>query len=442
MASRTRVSGTPLGGEHATDDTMTGIAADTLLELQSLQAFGVIDLKGLLTILGKITVGKKNELVDRLLEAGCAIKHLTILRDNEEQKKKLERLKAMKRNISTPLQSESAEATSSTDGPVREGIRPRSMNFEPSTPQGAHEEVLTLQAIAGLLDEKLAPVTSSVASLTLRLNQLEENHKAEITSTREEMTANVEVLDGRITSVESAITNVSSLEASLETLLKKAQAELERLQVACGSTTTAHTAHSCTAVVGGLGILGAADSAIKWVENKLWWANAPQPVQTYTKGDNFNGLVFAKFTTEAERDSAVDTIRKAKDKMSDGAEVRASPDRPVEERTVRQVLYGAKKLVLDKGLAWESLWVDDTSSTLQFGRDTVLTVKVVEKEIVVEFGIEWEGYVQSGMWSSLVTDAKAKLTRSGNHQGKGKGLNAGKGKSADKGKGGGKPHRG
>ncbi|CAE8650059.1 unnamed protein product [Polarella glacialis] len=333
-----------------------------------------------------------------------------------------------------------------TDEVARDGVRPRSMQFEqemPATPEAAHSASapLTLGAIAGLLDEKLAPVTSSVASLTLRLNKLQENFESQFADTRLEMETNIEILDSRVSSVESAISKVALLESTLEGLIKRSQDELLNFKGA--SQTTSAPDVVSTTVIGGLSSLGNSESGIQWVKDKLWWTNAPQPTDVFTKGSDYIGLVFAKFATASERDRAISTLNQAKEKMSDGKMVRASPDRPVEERAVRRILFGAKDMLYQKGLAWDSLWVEPESGVLQFDTDIVMTVSVLNSTISVNYGTDWETYLAGGTWTDLMSDATEKIKKSILSKGKGKGSKKGKGHSEGKGKGGGgKPHSG
>ena len=59
-----------------------------------------------------------------------------------------------------------------------------------------------------------------------------------------------------------------------------------------------------TAVLGGLSSMSSVNDAWFWLSNKMWDLYGPQPTEVYSKGE-FRGIIFAKFDSNAERDSAV-----------------------------------------------------------------------------------------------------------------------------------------
>ena len=89
-------------------------------------------------------------------------------------------------------------------------------------------------------------------------------------------------------------------------------------------------------------------------------------VQVFTKGDDFRGIIFAKFADKSQRGDAVSVLRRARCQQ-DGKDVRAKPDLPFEERTMRHLAFGAKRVMTDWGYDKVGLWADHEKGTLSLG---------------------------------------------------------------------------
>ena len=100
---------------------------------------------------------------------------------------------------------------------------------------------------------------------------------------------------------------------------------------------------ACTAVLGGFGALGNFEKAQKWLSNKLWEDWVPVPVDIHDKGD-LKSVIFAKFKSQAERDTAIGLIKSSNDSVS-GTEVWAKPEVPLEQRVVKDIAFGAKHVM-------------------------------------------------------------------------------------------------
>ena len=82
-----------------------------------------------------------------------------------------------------------------------------------------------------------------------------------------------------------------------------------------------------TAVLGGLQGLDSKEEAETWLKDKLTVLKGPEYTETYCKGDEFKGILFAKFATKKERDSAVSKLTQAR-RQKGAQDVWANPDLP------------------------------------------------------------------------------------------------------------------
>ena len=164
----------------------------------------------------------------------------------------------------------------------------------PDTPLDAGAP-LTLQAMATLLDEKLKPVTDTVGNIQARLGVVEKS--------LDETCARVLQLEQR---AESPSPSVMSAPMDMELNKKIAEIEEKFMNLSAKLDDSA-----AVAVVGGMKWALSKDDAEYWFTRQLKYIEAPTPIETFAKGD-FTGLLFARFATKAERDTAVSKIRASK----------------------------------------------------------------------------------------------------------------------------------
>ena len=183
----------------------------------------------------------------------------------------------------------------------------------------------------------------------------------------------------------------------------------------------------CTAVIGGLRDADSADDASTWVKDKLWQMWGPQPVEVYCKGD-FRSVMFAKFSSKTDRDSAVVLLKQA-------GGVWAKADQPIEVRAKASLAFGLKFLLHDKwGYEKYAIWADPESGSVWLGDDMVLqSVSVGEGALKVTYGEGWEPWLQDDNYpefNALVSTLNSKLS---NVASKGVGKTASKGVYGGKG---------
>ena len=91
------------------------------------------------------------------------------------------------------------------------------------------------------------------------------------------------------------------------------------------------------------------------------------------------------------------------------------PDRPLNERVTRSLVFGLKQMFTDWKWDIAGLWADPDDGTFSIGKKIVVTVTIQNKQLKLEYGDEWESYLNDKswpQWNKLVTDMVTKLTAS------------------------------
>ena len=250
-------------------------------------------------------------------------------------------------------------------------------------------EQVTLEAIAGLLDQKLSPLSSLVTKLEQRVDSLE----MKTTETDE--------------SIKSNFKHVFEISEQLKVRVQVLEAEVNG---------KSKSVVDPTIVVGGLQALGSLEAAEKWIGDELWYAWGPQPTATYAKED-FKEILFARFASVTDRDTAMGHL-KSLNKHISGNKLWAKMDTPVETRAPLFLLHKAKELLTSWNIPKASLWVHADKATLTCDGELVFSVHTKDLKLDISFGEGWEDYVASEAWSKIVKDADDKLSRK---RGKGSG---------------------
>ena len=175
-------------------------------------------------------------------------------------------------------------------------------------------------------------------------------------------------------------------------------------------------------VVGGLATMENMTQAIEWLLSKLKALGSAAPEDVYSKGEDFTGILFARFRGIEDRDAA---LRRLRDKSSrdSGHEHWVKPDLPLVVRTVQSFLFGAKYLFAQWGYARAALWVDLDTNKFYVGDSEVVQAVVNGGKFEVTIASDWKNELDDPDWKQLVETAKTKLAAT-----KGKGTEKGKGK--------------
>ena len=210
----------------------------------------------------------------------------------------------------------------------------------PSTPKDA--EPVTMAGIVALLSSALTPLSTAmnevkaeVANLRGQVEENESTSEARFEGIKFEfglLRTDVSRCNGKHQTLEL---KVGKLEEIIEELSKNSSTSVPRSSTEADATDT-----ELTAVLGGLSFLPGEAEASQWLEDKLWEAYGPTPIRMYTKGD-FKGMLFARFGSKEDRDTAVSVIRSLA-RSHDKLEVWAKPDRVLAQRTVHSIVFGTK----------------------------------------------------------------------------------------------------
>lgn len=138
------------------------------------------------------------------------------------------------------------------------------------------------------------------------------------------------------------------------------------------------------------------------------------------KGSDFRGILFAKFDTAAERDSAVSLLRDAGLKHN-GQEVWAKEDLPLEVRAAKNYLLSLKRTMKEWG--FDHIQVDEGFTSLSVGPELVVSTTLVAGKLTPTWHSgwgSWDEFQNSPELRALADKSEEMLNRAGSG-GKGKG---------------------
>ena len=298
----------------------------------------------------------------------------------------------------------------------------------PSSPVSA-PSVNLLSQIAGLLDEKLAPITSTIKDMQFDVVRIDSNVErvsnelrdlSSSLSTRMKMAEDtMKDITVRVAKLEEVLpstgTSVENVPSWLTDKLREVEAALKNLH-ARGfefSHPVGADDRSRTAVIGGLSSTGSFEAATSWVTDQLWKQYGPVPTSVFKKGE-FNGIVFAKFANESDRNDAVAMLKEEDD-------IWAKADRPLKCRMLRSLLFGTK-YIMNKEWGWDikSLWADPEEGSLSADDSCVFNVSLSDTKFEIQYGPGWEEYLTDKNYPQvmeLIKSVNSKLAKGG---GKGK----------------------
>ena len=268
----------------------------------------------------------------------------------------------------------------------------------PQTPSDAQPVTMAgiAAVLAATLDEKLAPMSQNISRLESQVGDL----KKQVTENEDMMNVNMENMTKRMDAMEE---DVKQHKAFL------AASALSTPRVSRGDSSE----DNHVAVFGGFKGAGSKKEVDEWLWDVLWKAGAAEPVETYIKGDmgDYNGLVFGKYNSKAERDTAVNMTQRSEQEY-DGHRIWSKIDLPLKVRVCQNILFGAKRLLVDWGFDRKGLWADMDEQTLTCGSDVILSLDVSDG-LVLKYGEGWEAYMSQDddTWKKMVQVAQQKLSR-------------------------------
>ena len=142
-------------------------------------------------------------------------------------------------------------------------------------------------------------------------------------------------INARLEKVESNPNqNTSNTEAQ-----SKLQQQVVNLEASVSTLASSSSVQkTSTAVFGGLSSLGSMENAKTWLKQKLSEVGSPMPVDIYCNRTTFTDLLFASFSSVAERDSAARKLRMSKTELG-GKAVWGSAEAPLEVRVYESFVY-------------------------------------------------------------------------------------------------------
>ena len=117
-------------------------------------------------------------------------------------------------------------------------------------------------------------------------------------------------------------------------------------------------------------------------------------------------MVVAKFASHSDRDNAIAILRQNNDNQK-----WVKPDRPLNERVLRSLVFGLKQLFIDWKYDVAGLWVDPNDGAFSIGKNIRFHYDR-RNNLKLEYGHEWEAYLTDvgwPEWYNLVVDMNAKL---------------------------------
>ena len=242
------------------------------------------------------------------------------------------------------------------------------------------------------LEHQLATLSNSVAQ---RLQKMEGNMNLH--------DIRIEKLENTMAALEEQIKNANAetTQAQLKEQMDHMHAQLSNMQV---TPRSAATEVMKTMAVGGLQSLQTLEKATLWLNDKLKTLNGPCQQGTYMKSPQFQGLLFAKFSSTCERDTAVAMLRSA-GLQEGGTRVWATQDLPLLTRARKMFLIGLKWQLTQWGFVRHELNIDDNFRSLVVGEHKVVDVVIENGNIVYTWSPQW------GAWSDLQHSEELQLLK-------------------------------
>ena len=166
-----------------------------------------------------------------------------------------------------------------------------------------------------------AEIQAAVAPLESRPGNLQSSVDGRLS----QVEGMIKTHDFRIGKVEGALDNflvngktmdetTATQVAQIESQLSDLKVQVDAMKVPTHTTASpSHTDTKCTMVVGGLAGLKTLPAASKWLTDTLESLHGPIHTGVYVKSEDFNGLMFAKFRSQLDCDTAVATLRAVRD---------------------------------------------------------------------------------------------------------------------------------
>ena len=173
-------------------------------------------------------------------------------------------------------------------------------------------------------------------------------------------------------------------------------------------------------VVGGLATLTDMQSATTWVTNTLVSMRGPSIISTYIKSEKFQGLLFVKFASVVDRDTAVALLRSGSLKIGDSP-VWATQDLPVPVRARKLFLMGLRWQLAQWGFWKQEIDINDDFTCMHIGKKMVVKVANGEGRLLFNWAEDWAQWAELQQSEELRQLIERSQTILQKHMGKGLG---------------------
>ena len=276
-----------------------------------------------------------------------------------------------------------------------------------------------------------AEIQAAVAPLESRLGNLQSSVDGRLS----QVEGMIKTHDLRIGKVEGALDNflvngktmdetTATQVAQIESQLSDLKVQVDAMKVPTHTTASpSHTDTKCTMVVGGLAGLKTLPAASKWLTDTLESLHGPIHTGVYVKSEDFNGLMFAKFRSQLDCDTAVATLRSAKLSVN-GSPVWASLDLPPLIRAKKVFMLGLRWQLGQWGFVKRDIVISEDYSNMSIGEKVILKfTSCVDGLLKLEWSDEWANWAEfqsSAEVQQLADRANAILEKQAKGVGKGK----------------------
>ena len=289
--------------------------------------------------------------------------------------------------------------------------------IDDNAPASETASATLLSQIAGLLDLKLAPVTSSMSSL-----------QEDFAAMRTDIEERVDMAEVNIDNIHSS---VEALTSTVNDKFDEAMVRIEKLEDLISDGASSRQVLSSddiegidrtAAVVGGLEKLAGLAEAGRWLSDKLKELEGPQPTRVEMKSKEFKGVVVAKFTSGSKRDEAVAALRAA-GLEHESTQVWAKEDLPIHINARKSFLNSLRYQLKQWGLVYNEMIIDKCYTTLSVGLKVAVKISIedgVMKYAWCEQWLAWQELQASHELQLLKTKATADLAKAAKGKGKSK----------------------
>ena len=288
-------------------------------------------------------------------------------------------------------------------------LRPQTSH--PDAPEKKQSRQDILSGMRNVVQEELKPVKEEVAQLHSRMNQVDETAKFALQAAEE--------------AKQAAKQFQSEAKEQLRRDTEEMKMKVQQLEAAFSKFTLSpsNKAGGSVAVVGGLKDVASSFAAAKaWLLDSLQKHSVEGVADIFHKAakeEDWNGMVFVKFSSVEKRDAGILTFNAASSTATE-SKTKMGEDRPLQDRMKFNFLLKLKKLLAEMG---SRVSFDADAFTMAFSGKDVLKVStenlVLKTEWLDSEWADWKELHQSSKFIAIRDEVQARLNK-----GKGKGPSA------------------